>query len=334
MAGLIGGSGSTGSSLLRQILNRHSHVFCGPETSLFCKPELYTDWEESKKSILKKGWGGLRSKSWHIFRGFELTKKEHNVSEDLLTPMIEQAQSFPEFAKAYFKNSLKDSKEIWLEKTPGNAYNFRSFISLFPNGKIIHIYRDPYDTIASLCNRGFSHYQATCIYLLNTSYALSCKDESAYEDISYESLVKDPEPTVQKLCKHLNIDFEQKMIFGESNTYTDDPTKIKGWNYDETSGIGVGSVGKFKTLPQKDQEIIIYACKTIQVSPIIVKKENLGYHNVNSLCKALGYEFKEQRTTSYYKDLKNQKSKDLWLRTKKNAYYNFFNYPVVMNNMI
>ena len=49
---LIGCSPSTGSSLLRRILNRHSQVFCGPETSLLTKKGFYSDWDLYKNRIL------------------------------------------------------------------------------------------------------------------------------------------------------------------------------------------------------------------------------------------------------------------------------------------
>ena len=333
MAGLIGGSGSTGSSLLRHILNRNSHVFCGPETSLFCKPKLYDDWEKNKNSILKQGMGGLRSKSWHVFRGFELTKKESNVSIDLLTRMIEESKSFREFVTKYFGTHQETDKDIWLEKTPGNAYCFRQFLKLFPEGKIIHIYRNPYDTIASLLNRGFSHYQATCIYLLNTSFALREKESVSYTQLSYESLVNQPVEEIKKICTHLGIPYEAKMLVANDMKYDDDPSKIQGWNYDETGQISEGSVGKFKSLKQIDQEIIIYACKTIQIADYTIKTEQLRHNNVLSLSKELGYTFKEQRTPAHYKTLKKQKSMDLWLRTRKNAFYNFFNYPIVLNKI-
>ncbi len=333
MAGLIGGSGSTGSSLLRQILNRHSHVFCGPESSLFCKPELYDDWEVHKKAILKKGWRGLRSKSWHIFRGFELTKEEFKVTEDLLTRMIDTSPNFKSFVLKYFQHVTKEKSDLWLEKTPGNAYGFRQFLTLFPKGKLIHIYRNPYDTIASLVGRGFSHYQATCIYLLNTNFALRSKNSPAFTQLSYESLVENPEQEITALCNHLDIDFEPNMLLPSNQSFSDDPTKIKGWTYDETAPVSKGSVGKFSTLSKKDREIIIYACKTIHVAPNTLKKEELIFKNIHSLSKELKYEFREVRTPSYYSDLKNQKNKDLWTRTKKNAYYNFFNYPVVLNRI-
>ena len=44
---IIGGSGSSGSSLLATILNRHPEVAVGPELSLFNKPVLYeNNWDE------------------------------------------------------------------------------------------------------------------------------------------------------------------------------------------------------------------------------------------------------------------------------------------------
>jgi len=71
MIHLIGNSAGVGSSLLSQILNRHSQVFSGKDSHLFTKKVLYTNWEENKSRILSKGIKGLRSSGWHLYNGTE-----------------------------------------------------------------------------------------------------------------------------------------------------------------------------------------------------------------------------------------------------------------------
>ncbi len=69
---IMGGSGSTGSSLLKNILNRNSKIFAGTETSLFCKKGIYFNWSSAKSRLLKRGVRGLRNFGFHIYNGTDL----------------------------------------------------------------------------------------------------------------------------------------------------------------------------------------------------------------------------------------------------------------------
>ena len=71
---IMGGSQSTGSSLLVNILNRHSMLVAGPETYLFMHPKLYHHWEENKKYLIKtnKVYIILLWFSWNVLSGMFL----------------------------------------------------------------------------------------------------------------------------------------------------------------------------------------------------------------------------------------------------------------------
>jgi hypothetical protein len=331
MSVLIGGSGSTGSSLLRQILNRNSALFCGPETSLFCKASLFDNWSSHKSKLLNRGYRGLRSNSWHIYRGTDLLKKEAGHTEDGVRNLVKNSSSFSAFANAYFESNLENTgSSMWLEKTPGNVYNFSRFLKAFPDGKIIHIYRNPYDTIASLVSRGFSHYYATGIYLLNTSFGLSQRGNPNYTELSYENLVSDTEETVMNICRFLKVNYRPEMLMPSKDKYDDDPSQIGKWTYDERGEIESGSIGKFDSLSSTDQELIISATHRIQIISSLAHSEKLSCKKVEEICAALKYPFKTEENSDSLTQLKSQRQKDLVIRTKKMAYYNFLNYPLTL----
>jgi len=335
MPGLIGGSGSTGSSLLRQLLNRHPQLFCGPETSLFCKPQLFDNWEKTKHRILKRGISGLRSNSWHMYRGTDLLKEELGFSKSLISGLIKQSSSFTEFAGNLFSVALdKNEKSFWLEKTPGNAYNFERFLNAFPNGKVIHIYRNPYDAVASMFKRGFSHFDAVAIYLLNTSLALHSKDHPNYCQLSYESLVSEPKKTLTEVCEFLGFDFHTSMLSNSGKEFSDDPHQIGEWSYRESGEIGKSSVGKFSSLDQRDQRIIIFACQAIMLNEDTSYLPKLHYKTIKRLTKELDYSFLSKPQGDFYSLLKTQERASLVQRAKKLAYFNYLNYPVHLTNLV
>ena len=72
MAILIGCSGSTGSSLLKTILNRHAQLFAGPEASLFAFPQLYADWNKYKQGVLTN----IKTDAWQMRKGMDLLQPE------------------------------------------------------------------------------------------------------------------------------------------------------------------------------------------------------------------------------------------------------------------
>ena len=64
---IMGGSGSTGSSLLKNIMNRHQEIFAGGETAFFAKKMIYDNWLKARSRILKRKLFGLRNFGWHIY---------------------------------------------------------------------------------------------------------------------------------------------------------------------------------------------------------------------------------------------------------------------------
>ena len=116
---LIGGSPGTGSSLLRQMLNRHSSVYCGPETRLFTHPGLFHHWHKMKKAVLLRG---RLSPSLNVSRGVNLHGAEQMWQHDDVKELVKEVPSFREFCDKYFGLTMtKYNKVIWGEKSPDNV---------------------------------------------------------------------------------------------------------------------------------------------------------------------------------------------------------------------
>jgi len=157
---LMGGSGSTGSSLLKNILNRNERIFSGGETAFLSKRLVYDDWPKAKKRLQRRKTKGLRNFGFHIYNGTDMCFPEYLWKPDELDSAAVASMNLDEFCEVYFGKALElTGATTWIEKTPANAACFASFLNHFQDSKVIHMVRNPYDTIASLCNRGFSlHY--------------------------------------------------------------------------------------------------------------------------------------------------------------------------------
>lgn len=289
MAVIIGGSGSTGSSLFKNLLNNHSKIFAGVETSLFCKKQLYTNWSVNKGRLLKRGWKGLPNHSWMYYRGVDLVHSGFGWEAWNIHEMAMEAIDFPQFCDRFFARPLKKKgASVWIEKTPSNAACFTDFLNCFPKGKVIHIARDPCDTMSSLMRRGFNLYYALGIYILNTAAALACRHDPRYLLVKYEDLVGNPKSVLTEVCHFLNLDFEDgmtKMDQIEANF----ETRQKGWNYDETEPIKTGSVGAFDKLEPVEKEHISAGLNMLRISNSGKRRYQTPIEDLTQICELLKY---------------------------------------------
>jgi len=323
---LIGGSGSTGSSLLKNILSRHSSIFAGNETSLFTKKELYEDFSGYKKNILKRFPQGLRSHSYHMYNGVDLISDEYGHSMLSLIELIKMSSDFQSFADGFFEKGMDGfGKSHWLEKTPGNAFLFKEFLKTFEHSKTIHLIRNPLDTIYSLIRRGFNLVESCGIYLLNTASALRAEDHDDYYQLKYEDLIKDPEIIVKRLLNFLNLPFEEEVL-ESGNPYGIAETKIESWNYDETASVQQN----ITEIPQGILSNIYQAMSLIRVSKKGSNLFNVVEHDFQSLLSSLDYKFPEVHVEANTLNMiKRQMREDRWKRMKR-FYTTGFEYPLAI----
>ncbi|NNF34828.1 MAG: sulfotransferase [Saprospiraceae bacterium] len=323
---LIGGSGSTGSSLLKNILSRHSSVFAGNETSLFTKKKLYEDFTGHKKHILKRFPQGIRSHSYHMYNGVDLVSEEYGHTTSSLIELINKSSDFQSFADGFFENGIdRFGKTHWLEKTPGNAFLFKEFLNSFENSKTIHLTRNPLDTIYSLIRRGFNLVESCGIYLLNTASALRAKDYDDHYQLKYEDLITHPEATVKRLLNFLDLPFESKVL-ESGNPYGIIETKIDSWRYDETSSVH----RNIQEIPESTLSNIMQAISVIKVSEQGSNLFNSIEHDFQTLLSSLDYEFHEvQIEIKTLNLIKRQMRLDRWKRMKK-FYQTGFYYPLAI----
>ena len=325
MSVLIGCSPSTGSSLLRRMLNRHPAIFCGSETYLFSKEALYTDWDSAHKKLMRPSVFGLTNAGWHIFVGVSLGEDYHYSKLEFKNLLDSNHRSFSEFAREFYKPLMvKHKAKVWVEKSPSNAFTLDLFLEEFSNSKAIHIVRDPLDVIASLYNRGMTMYNATAVCLLNISKIMNISNDNILT-IKYESLVTHAAEVLSELCRFLDLPFEPIMLLPQKGE--GGGTTMKGWNYDETQKAEQGSVGRFQRLDIKLQEEILkcvyYLRQTIfqQFTSISEIRQELYQLDTPVL-----------KDATYKEKLIKEKATDILQRHFSNAYFKKGNYPLKIND--
>jgi hypothetical protein len=328
MSIIIGCAPSTGSSVLRHILNRHSEIYCGPETRLLSIPELYLNWSYSKKRIFRHGPLGVRPNAWHNITGVMATGKELYENLETVKNKIKRSSSFSVFIESYFKDLiLKNNKRIWAEKTPNNIYTIQHFLDTFPLGKAIIPIRHPLEIICSQLSRGKSLFDAIAHVHLHLLLSLQYKSQANIYFLKYENLIQDSKKETNKLCHFLGIDFEENMLDSTDQSLVQGRTKIPGWTYMESDKIANELPLRFPVLSKHQQNMILEATQMMHLTTKTSLEE---------IALTFDYTWPEMASieinrNKLYAQLFNEMIENKLFRLRKMQFKYLLNYPVKLN---
>ncbi|MCB0706251.1 MAG: sulfotransferase [Saprospiraceae bacterium] len=323
---LIGGAPGTGSSVLVRTLDRHSQLLAGPETFLFIHPKLYSDFKSSKQYLIRSSkFGGLKSVGWFRFNGSLLLDPYYLQNPQNLARIIQESPHFPAFAERFFQPALeKHRAQIWVEKSPSNVIGFEAFLEQFPEGRVIHTLRDPYDNIASLMARGYNAYYATAAVLMNQSFGLRSANHPRYQSIRYEALVSEPEAEITRLLRGLKLKFEPGQLIAESNLAE---VEMTGWSQSERGQIKASEQSRFDQLDDQNKADILFLAGSIEIDPKYAAKFGLSNRTLSDICR--NSQYPEKKSTGRPKNnYKRERLKDWWLRSIRFYPTGYFNYPI------
>ncbi len=331
MSVIMGGSGSTGSSLVKNILNRHPKIFAGEETSLFAKEMIYDDWSKAKKRVVKRKLKGLKNKGYHIYNGTDMIHKEYGHTKKEISEMAVGARSLRSFCDLFYEKPLNENgADIWIEKTPANAACFTQFLDHFENGKVIHMVRNPYDTIASLWDRGYDLHYAVGIYLLNTACGLSADHYiGRCHTIKYEDVINRPDVAISEACRFLGVQFSADMLSTKKEQI--EVSRLSGWHHDETANIGTHSLGRFERMTEEKKRQVKAAIAHIEVSEAGKGRYGISHFNIRSLCHALDYRYEEVDNRTANVGMRKALMKDRLDRLKR-GYPTGIYYPLALSS--
>lgn len=136
--------------------------------------------------------------------------------------------------EAALRNGMRSSRDIFLwvlrklspsdarrigEKTPPHIMHIDRILEVCPEAKIIHIYRDPRDVVASYLTQYWCSdptgldvalYCRHCYWTLDQQIKKYGTD--TISAVRYETLVEQPEQELRRLCDFLGEDFDPAML--------------------------------------------------------------------------------------------------------------------------
>jgi hypothetical protein len=252
---VIGACPRSGTTLLRRILDTHSDICCGPESSLLLPGRPDPD---------------------ELALGFGLGVEE---IRSLMRDTYAQAEFADRFMAAY---AASVGTRRWAEKTPLNIRHLDWIWHHFPKAQFVHVIRDGRDTVCSMrthANRrladgqwrhepqGASFESLVLRWQSDVRRGIARRGDPRYHELRYEDLVSDPRATLEPLFTFLGEPFEEGVLDYRTDTErTREPAEAPT----RTGSIHGQSVGRWQTdLTAEEQQLF-----KREAGPLLIE---LGY---------------------------------------------------------
>ena len=206
----IVGSPRSGTTFLRNVLNRHpSLAICG-ETRFFAE-------------VYKRRWlfGDLanpknRKRLIEQYLSTARVRRLGMDSQGLNERLQCEATSYPALFTGILKyHAESQGKKRFGEKTPHHAFHAETLCQWYPGAAILHLVRDPRDVVASLQRMPWapdSVVSNAFMWLLFDRAARRMQNYAGYLLVSYEALVTQPEQELTRICSHLGEEYDPAML--------------------------------------------------------------------------------------------------------------------------
>ena len=196
---VLGGCQRSGTTLLRVMLDSHSRIACGPESSLLAGSYLP-----------------------------EVLERKFDIPLSEVLALRRQARDHAHFIELFFDRYLAlRHKTRWAEKTPRNVRYIAYLWKHFPRAKFIHVIRDGRDVVCSLRTHprwrlvngqrvpsGIRRPLQPCInvWLRDTAAGVRWRGHAQYHEVRYEDLLGNTEQTLRRVCEFIGEAWEPALL--------------------------------------------------------------------------------------------------------------------------
>ena len=227
----IVGTSRSGSTLLQSMLNMHSHITIPPETHFF------NSYDKIKRRLRKKNGSYCINDVINYWydnktRILDLKLSSNNIKE--YAKKLELTTPFELYNLHLTMYRLQRDKAVVGEKTPRHIRHVDTILDLYPEAKIIALFRDPRATANSEINAQFGSPSVMITtqrwrkYVKIHNHLSQSLPESKYLMIQYRDMIKDPKLILKQVVSFLGWEFEPKMLH-----YYKRSSKEQGFTQDE-----------------------------------------------------------------------------------------------------
>jgi hypothetical protein len=210
----IVGSGRSGTTLLRAMLEAHPDLHIPPENAL---APLVRDFRRYSRlpwnALLRIVLGGLEfHPSWErwelelgpVFRELAASPPRGRNLAAVLDALY----------RAHGKRH-KPSATRWGDKTPPNTILLPTLRALFPDLQVVHLVRDGRDVVQSFMQHsqaGLPYFARWWVQTVQVAQAFGARYPQQYLEARYEDLVAHPGATLPRIAAFLNVSPDEGML--------------------------------------------------------------------------------------------------------------------------
>ena len=235
----IVGAPRSGTTLLRNMLNRHPVIAIGPETDfnhyVYSRRQSFGSLSESQN----------RQRLVDAYLATEHVRKMRVDLKALRDTLLREGTSYENFFASLLRfYAQSQGKKRWGEKTPRHAFMTETLCDWYVSGTVIHLVRDPRDVVASSL-----HLPGATNNVLGGAYlwlhcnleARKAHDRPQYLLIRYEELVKQPEQELRRICAVLGVEYSPVMLLPNC-----DPASVLPWYRRAEEPVTTDRLGKWR----------------------------------------------------------------------------------------
>jgi sulfotransferase family protein len=197
----------SGTTLLRLMLDSHPELTIPPETHFI--PDVIKAFNQGRASPAEVAEVMTDNRRW---ADFGIPAGELRRELEKLRPLIDPDVPIRTFYRLYAK---RQHKGRWGDKTPGYATKMRRIRRTLPEARFVHMIRDGRDVALSLGDReaglGTEQVARRWRHRINNTRR-AAEHVPDYIEIRYEDLVAEPEPTLRRICEHIELDYSPRML--------------------------------------------------------------------------------------------------------------------------
>jgi len=207
---MISGVYRSGTTILAQVVGAHRDVYLTYDTIKYPRFCLDQKLEEGGRTIAEEI-GGRITPRWGV--EFDVEAVVESLPE---SPTHAQVY---ERALAQLRDNYKPIAQIYGEKIAVMWTSIPDFLEMFPQGRAIHIIRDPRDVVASFKNityePGFAYLDGAfnCLHAMSAVRAIQdYYGENRLMLVRLEDLTEDPELTARRISEFLGRTYDADML--------------------------------------------------------------------------------------------------------------------------
>lgn len=250
----IVGAPRSGTSLLRNILNRHPSIGLCDETYffyyVFSRKRAFGDLadEQNRAYLIKQYIATTRMKG--------LGMNSDLLQDTLMREGLDYGHFFLSLIKFYASQS---EKSRYGEKTPQHTVFATTLFRWYPKAKHIHLIRDPRDVVASLIRMpwGSKNPMINARIWVNSIRAMEpIMGTHAYLRVYYENLVNQPAEELERICKFINEDYVPVMLNVSKDPFSTE-SNLEWWFQRAKQPLDQSRLGKWRDELSSEQVAIV-----------------------------------------------------------------------------